>query len=378
MQNYEFLDYFGKNPIIIVILMPTNNQKSSISTVIMSKKVDVSIAFYGKPYNTIVAIRSLLKHSGQHIDKIFIARERIQPHDDYVGIFKIIDYFRDDSSVKLEVFFPKYFVPVGVGDYIRTQNDTAFRQSIMFQHALETTDKKYLIVMHNDMLYYGDIIGKMLELVDNNPQNIMGVGSVGQCWSCPAGPDWANRCDSTRFEQYVPSQEEAIEVARAHATPRRELQIKVLESGRVHLLPECRLNEYCALIDVSKYRKETLPTGDLGCYGGSWGGVDLGTVWSHEIYKRGYKFINIKLEDYAQHSPFDESKSGTKAKSHAETYWISERNAEKYINENFGPIQFSNYVKRAHNYDTFKRKAWLSIIHTYGFIKTLVGIDKKQ
>jgi hypothetical protein len=62
----------------------------------MTPKVDVGLAFYGKPYHTIVTIKSLIKHSGKHIDKIYISRERKQPHDDYIGIFKVIDYFRHD------------------------------------------------------------------------------------------------------------------------------------------------------------------------------------------------------------------------------------------------------------------------------------------
>lgn len=339
----------------------------------MNAKVDVAIAFYGKPYHTIIAIKSLLEHCGEHIDKIYIARERIQPHDDYVGIFKVIDYFRN-TDVRLSVFYPYHFIPVGLQDYERTKADKRFRHSIMFQYPLEATDKPYLVVMHNDMLFRKDIIGDMLKIIQTTSQNVMGVGSVGQCWSCPAGPTWGNKCNSTKYEEYVPTFEEALELTEQYPTPRRERQIKVLKEGRVHLLPECRLNEYCALIDVQKYRKETLPSGDLGCYGGSWGGIDLGTVWSHEIYKRGYKFININLDDYAQHSPFDDSGSGTKSKTHVETYHNAEHIAKMYIEKNYGKSGLSLYANVAFLWDTFKRKAWLMTIHTYG---TLLKVVRK-
>lgn len=339
----------------------------------MSKKVDVCIAFYGKPYHVIVTIKTLLKYSSQHIDKFIISRERRQPHDDYSGIFKIIDYFRDNPKVKLEVHYPKHHLGLGVIDKERAKTDELWRQSIMFQYALETTDKKYLCIMHNDLLFHGDMIGDMLRVFEKGDERLAGVGSIGQCWSCPAGKDWGNKCSSAQYEQYVPTKEEALALTAAHDTPRREIQLDVIGKGRVHMLPECRLNEYCALLDVEKYRKETLPGGDIGCYGGVWGGSDLATIWSHDMYARGYKFRHLTLEDYCKHAPFDVTGSGTKANSRSDVYWAAEARAETYIKENFGPIRFTGYVSRANTIDTLKRKSWLGIIHTYGFLKKLIG-----
>lgn len=339
----------------------------------MNKKVDVSIAFYGKPYQAIVTIKTLMKYSGKHIDKIYLSRERLQPHNDYAGIFKIIDYFRNDPAVQLVVQYPHHFLGLGVKDYERAKSDTRFRQSIMYQYPLEMTDKKYLVVMHNDMLFYGDMIGDMLKTFKGGGENLAGVGSIGQCWSCPAGPAWGNKCDSWKFEKYVPSMEEALELATQYDTPRRDIQLRVIQSGRTHMLPECRLNEYCAMIDVEKYRKETLPNGDIGCYGGGWTGVDTATVWSHDMYQRGYTFRHLRLEDYTRHAAFDMTGSGTKANSSSETYWNAEKNAEQYIIEKFGPFRFSYRVELNNTYDTLKRKAWLGLIHTYGFAKKLIG-----
>jgi hypothetical protein len=339
----------------------------------MSKKVDVSIAFYGKPYQAIVTIKTLMKFSGQHIDKIILSRERRQPHNDYIGIFKIIDYFRNDPQVKLEVQYPKHHLGLGVKDLERAKTDAAWRQSIMYQYALETTDKKYLCIMHNDMLFHDDMIGQMLKEFEKGPEQLAGIGSIGQCWSCPAGPDWGGKCNSYRFEEFVPSQEEALALTAAHATPRREIQLRVIREGRVHILPECRLNEYCAMIDVEKYRNETVPKGEIPCYGGGWGGADTATIWSHEMYRRGYKFLHLPLEDYTTHAPFDHTGSGTKANTSGGVYWDAEKRAEEYITREFGPIQFSSYVSRANAIDTLRRKSWLAIIHTYGFAKKMIG-----
>jgi hypothetical protein len=91
------------------------------------------------------------------------------------------------------------------------------------------------------------------------------------------------------------------------------------------------------------------------------------------MYKRGYTFRHLTLEDYTRHAAFDTTGSGTKANSSSETYWNAEKNAEKYIAENFGPIQFSPAMTLAYGYDIFKRKSWLGLIHTYGFLKKLIG-----
>ncbi len=307
----------------------------------MSEKIDVSIAFYGKPHQTIVTIQTLLRYSNRHIDKIYLTNERSQPHGDYSGIYKVTDYFRGKPDIRLEIFRPRYFIAVGVNEYDRAKRDTAYRQSIMFQYPLETTDKKYLCVIHNDMFFYGDIIGEMLKRYQTGAANLAGIGSIGQCWSCPAGPDWGNVCNSEKYREYVPTQEEALQLAAAHNTPRQALQIAVIRNGRVHPLPECRLNEYCAMIAVDIYRRETIPAGTIGCYGGSWKGVDLGTVWSHDMYRKGYVFQNILLEDYVKHAAFDHSGSGTESYSRSTTYWASEARAKAYIEKEWGELHFS-------------------------------------
>jgi hypothetical protein len=346
----------------------------------MNQLVDVSIAFYGKPYQAIATIESLMRHSGQHIDNIYITRERIQPHGDWSGIFKLIDVFKNrrinGHQVKLKINHPYHFLGPGEANYDRTKHDERYRQSIMFQYALEKTDKKYLCVMHNDMLFHGDMIGHMLEVVAGSDSKVVGVGSIGQCWSCPGGPDWGNVCWSEKQEQYVPTQEEAIALQEKYATPRQEINLRVLRSGRVHPMPECRLNEYCALMDVETYRANTLPNGPIGCYGGGWNGTDLGTVWSHDMYQLGYRFRHVRLEDYVRHAPFDATGSGTSAYTKSENYFISEKNAEQYITENFYPLNFTSYVPLATAYDALKRTAWLQLIHTYGFFKQLVGGKK--
>ena len=45
----------------------------------ISAKVDIAINVYGKPFQTALAIRSLLKYSGDHVGRFFINLEKKQP-----------------------------------------------------------------------------------------------------------------------------------------------------------------------------------------------------------------------------------------------------------------------------------------------------------
>jgi hypothetical protein len=338
----------------------------------MMKRVDVAVIIYGKPYNTIVAIKSILAHSRQHIGKIYLTDEYNQPHNDWGGIHKVMAYFSDDP-IEIVVHRPTYFLAPNPDDLNRARSDERYRQSIMFQYALEKTDKPYVCVIHNDLLFHRDMIGDMLANFDQNPQ-LAGVGSIGQCWSCPASFFHTNKCSSTKMHLYIPDKQEAIMLHAENNTLRKKMDIEVIEAGRVHPLPECRLNEYCAMINIDTYRKTSVPTGDIGCYGGGWGGVDLGTVWFYEMFNRGYRFQHMVLEDYLTHAPFDDSGSGSSAYYKLERYHLSEQLAHDYINATYDKkADFGLGVQLKTRWDLVKRQAWLMTIHTVGFAKRLIG-----
>lgn len=338
----------------------------------MTKRVDVAVIIYGKPYNAIVSIKSLLEHSRQHIDKIYLTYEGRQPHDDWGGVHKVVDYFKGDP-IQFVVHRPWHFLTSNPNDVERARTDARYRQSMMFQYALEKSDKPYVCVMHNDLRYHGDMIGDMLAQFEQRPE-LAGVGSIGQCWSCPASHAYAKRCTSTTMHQYVPDKQEALDLHREYKTLRHEIDLKVIESGRVHPLPECRLNEYCALINIDTYRKNTLPVGPMRCYGSGWDGADVATPWFYEMFNQGYTFQHMVLEDYLTHAPFEESGSGTITYNNAERYWRSEKRAKEYIDATYPKkADFGFYVWFNINLDAARRKAWLLTIHSVGVAKRLVG-----
>lgn len=316
------------------------------------KLVDVAIPVYGKPYQTITTIQSIIDYSLEHVDKIYLNYEKSQPHNDWGGIYKIIDYFKD-SPVKLVVHRPAYFLGLGTVDWERAKTDTVFRHSIIYQYAFESTDKKFLCLMHNDMLLKGDLIGRLLRELEGK-ESVAGVGQIGQCWNCPAF--YANRCSSTQYEYYKPSFSEALELHQAYDIPRKENAIAILQRGLVHPLPECRLNEYCALINVPLYRQLTIPNGPVGSFGGNWGGSDTGAAWFYGMYNAGYKSIHFDVHSMATHAAFDGSGSGSESNTNVDRYFLSEKNALDYINSTHAkPAKFSFYVSINAALDALKR-----------------------
>lgn len=295
------------------------------------KKFDISIAFYGKPFQTIVTIKNALQYSGQHIDKIYLSFEAQQPHNDWEGFYKVIDYFRG-SDVKIVSLKSAYFLGLGADNMERAEMDKNYRQSIIHQYAFEYTDKFYLCLMHNDMVFHGDLIGALLDELGHD-ESIAGIGQIGQCWNCPAF--MANYCHSTIMKDYIPTQQEAIALHKAYPIPRQANALAILERGLIHPLPECRLNEYCAIINVPLYRKFGIPTGNVGCFGGNWGGSDTGAMWFHQMYNHGCRFKHFDVHALATHAPFDGSGSGSEANDNRTRYYESERNALNYINTHY-------------------------------------------
>jgi hypothetical protein len=221
------------------------------------------------------------------------------------------------------------------------------------------------------MLYHADMVGPMLAAFDEEPM-LAGAGAIGQCWACPGS--LSGRCSPAKVQTYRPDKKEALELHQAYAVPRQQKDIDIIEAGRVFPFPECRLNEHTCLINVELYRKLTLPTGDVGCLGGTWGGADLGMVWFYELFNRGYQFRHFVLEDYGRHAPFDESGSGSLAYSKSDWYWHAELLAAEYINTRYSRrARFGPGVALKTLLDEVRWKGRTLIATGVGTLKTLTN-----
>ena len=239
-------------------------------------KVDVAICAYGKPWHSAVALFSLFEHSGNHIDRIFFHEEPKHPHGDSVSF--IFPWFAD----RIIHYKPPLYLDWH-GDRNRIYEEQ-YRMSIRYQYAWENTDKDYLFIFHNDCLFTSDIIGGMLERLEN--QVYSGVGQIGQCWNCSAFYDKV--CDGNRYEQYKPTYQQLVELITRVPSPRTK--VKDLSPAAPWPLPECRLNEFACLINLKKTRDLVLPKGDIPPIGLM--GHDTGTDWFRGLSQRGHHFLN--------------------------------------------------------------------------------------
>ena len=275
------------------------------------KKVDVIIHVSGKPWQTLCTLKSLMGHSGKHIDKIFFVKEPTHPFNDNVDW--VTDYFDN-----LIVYQPKTSILMYKVKNLNEQDD---RFNSYCQFGFEKSDKEFVFVTHNDVLYTGDVIGDML----NKIKDSIGIGQIGQCWNCPAHN--ANLCSGEKFYEWNPTYEEVISLG----LPYVRTNVGNVNKINPKPLPECRLNEWACLINIKMSNKETYPNGDTPFFGVF--GPDSGVAWFRSLHLKGYKFVNYN-EKYI-HSYWSELSSGYQTVKSEYHYVKSEENAKKYYNENF-------------------------------------------
>lgn len=275
------------------------------------KKVDVIINVFGKPWQTLCTLKSLLIQSGQHIDKIFLIKEKEQPSGESLDwVFEKFD--------NLIIFEPKEFAFL---TFAVNHDDINQRYKVRYQYGIENSNKKHVFITHNDVLYTGDVIGEMLNLIGDS----VGIGEIGQCHNCPANK--VGVCSGEKFNDWNPTLNDIMKLPLPHV----RTHANMIDMLNPKPLPECRLNEWACLVNREIIMKESKPNGSSFLFGQY--GLDLGTPWFKDMYLKGYKFIDYR-RNYT-HSYWSSVGNGYQTQLNAELYSISESNAKKYYEENF-------------------------------------------
>jgi hypothetical protein len=290
------------------------------------EKIDVCINVYGKPYQTLITLKSLIEHSGHLIDKIFFIEEKNQPDGyDYNTIEENLNY---DKLIK---FTPQHYLWINGSDINRAIVDENYRLSLRYQYGLENTDKKHLLIIHNDVLFTGDIISELLSKIGD----CFTIGHIGQCWNCPLKSE--NICDSNLLESNCENQlpyDEIINHINKHSGTRSAGHgRRFISKEKPFPMPECRVNEWCALINVDQYRKEVIPNGDVYPFGGYFG-IDIADVWFKQMVDKGYKFKHYEISKLLTHGYFSEVGNGHSSTNNRPMYDRDEQRAKDYFNNN--------------------------------------------
>ena len=274
-------------------------------------KVDVDIYSWSKGWQTLCTLKSLMLHSGQHIDKIYltIPLNPVSP----VDIEWITPYF-DNIIINNSKRINRISEDNVGWDYSNEDN----RHSLLGQYCLEKSDKKYVYFTHTDVLYTGDVIGDMLNKINDTA----GIGIVGICWVCHFGR--AGLCHGSKFGEYNPTYNQALEVSKT-TPPLRNAEIDIFQ---VIPAPECRLNEWACLID----REKTLQAGFP--YFGINGNTESGCRWFRNMILKGNKFVHYTGNLY-EHGYWANSCGMDAGIGHPIQYAKAEFIAKQYFHEHF-------------------------------------------
>ena len=257
-------------------------------------KVDVIVQVYGKPWQTLCTLKSLMLHNEDFIDQIYFIEEKEQPYGDKVDW--VVKEFTNVIHIKLD-----------------TYQFWAMGNTARYQKAIENSNKTWVFITHNDVNYTGNVIKNMLDLSN---EFVCGIGEIGQCWNCPAkelcggGENWNN---------WNPAFEEINFLKLPHVRTNKSN----LNKDYPKLMPECRLNEWACLIN----RKTSLEQP----YFGEYDNVDIGIKWFQEMYKRGYKFVDYR-KDFIH--GYWANNAGYPTQLNKEKYKNAEENAKIYYEKN--------------------------------------------
>lgn len=303
----------------------------------MSNKIDILINVFGKPYQTALAILSLLKHSGENIDKIYFHQEPATSEFERKNSSSLINYLND----KVVVYSIPSWISNDTTDEKRLNIDDNYRLSMRYQYGFENTDKKFVLLIHNDIEVVHDVVGNMLKEIGE----ATAIGEIGQCWWCPAGQ--AGLCSSERYTEFKPAYSQLTYIYNTNMDyeNRRAYNLGLREEFRHNPwpLPECRVNEWCMLVNIEKSRPDTLPVGKaapIGAYfssgckiGETWEddvNLDIGVQWFRDLNHIGHTFKDFPVEEYIVHD-----RRGRVALRSAELYIKNEMIAKEKLMKNY-------------------------------------------
>ena len=164
-------------------------------------KIDVAINSYKKPESLIYTLMTLKKVAADLIDTVYINDDcsdngayELYTHPAVAEYFKPwkLDVRVNTHNVGIKEVYVRGYRPA----YMRTLKfmlsnwkrfySSAYshnREDIRYQYALDHTDKDYLMLMHDDVMYLQDVVSLYLQTLRSDDKIAL-VGELGQCWRC--------------------------------------------------------------------------------------------------------------------------------------------------------------------------------------------------
>lgn len=261
-------------------------------------KIDVALQAYKKPESLIFTLLTLHRHSAARIDQVFIRddsgladglaflddkalHERLAP-----WVIRASRSSRPSGwgaqrqtrampiwsanrswSWRWKLKSAARMLPPMRRRYLWDEND------LRYQWAVNQSDKAHLMILHDDVMFTGDIVAHHMAAFAQDPKLAI-LGQLGQCWRC----GHSAICDPLRLiqGQRPPHWPLTPHPKRPDAFPRAYQR-------------DCRINEWCCTIDVRLARQLSAE----GTYFGNYqDGGDVGAFWLAEAVRRGHHFAD--------------------------------------------------------------------------------------
>lgn len=274
--------------------------------------VDVALNIFAKPFQTALSVLSLLEHCRSHIGTVWMQYEPYGSKFDTVSPYVVYHYLNEETDVHCEVFQPEYWLSLEPPDPAELDNP-AYRHSIRYQYAFEHSQSAKLFIIHNDIFVKKDIIGDMLARMGD----AFAIGRLGQCWNCPAfyGEVMEEAlgkapCRPERYADFQPDFDTLQKIYKTAGKKKLPVRFYDLQYGGIFEkqtfpLPECRINEWAALVDLDKTRPLTKPHGTANFFGAyeRCGRVclDIGVSWFRDLHSMGLRAKHFDLGEYLYH-----------------------------------------------------------------------------
>lgn len=286
------------------------------------KKIDIAIQSFKKPELLLYTLLSLKQYEQDSIDEVWI-------QDDSGDNQETIRFYETKSFIdalhpwKINVRSNTqrggwWFTPVKglYPNYLSLSKRFLFslrakyrgtgfqldRENSRYQWAIDNTKKRHLLIIHDDIVFYKPFIQEIVTQFLENEQLAI-VGDLGQCWRC----EYQHKgCTPQKVVQgFRPSQ----------SWPDIEPSMKG------HRWP-CRINEWCAVINVDVARE--IESKYQVLYGNMDNSGDTSAFWFSLINKEHYKFNDIAFSKEEKSKIFLHADGGS-----GHSVWVDQGNGKK-------------------------------------------------
>ncbi|ENM5889562.1 hypothetical protein E5115_001983 [Vibrio mimicus] len=250
-------------------------------------KIDVAVQSYNKPESLIYSLLTLHKYCKDDIDTVWINDDISKPgviekykklaDSDVLSPWKInirvnkkrMGWWVSFSKGKLPKYASFYFLLKRmVWNMYNTGNIYVDENDFRYQWAINSTDKKQLLVIHDDMQFKGRVTSLLIRSL--NEQSKPGItGDLGQCWRCIYKD---KGCTPERITNgYRPSNKWPL-----------------TRTNKKDHKWACRVNEWLALIDVNAAK--FISNSENVFFGNYDDDGDIGAYWFSRINANGFSF----------------------------------------------------------------------------------------